>query len=65
MPTHEFNEKSERDEGIERRMNLEVPANVKPREPNHPFFLIFAEEQSGDQETAQNEEQVHAHPTGP
>jgi hypothetical protein len=48
---------------IKRRINLQPAANEKSFEVDGLSFFIFAEQQSGNQKSAQHKKQVHARPS--
>ena len=50
------------DEDPEGRINLEATANQEARDVERSVLFLLAKEESGDEEAAQDEKQVHANP---
>ena len=64
MAAVELYEGDERHKRIKRRIYFEATTDEKTLELDGSIFPVFAEKQARNQEAAQNEEEVDAHPTG-
>src|ERR1700722_202489 len=50
-------------EDVESRINLQPAADEESLQTNNMAFLVLAEEQTGNQKTTEDEEQIHARPS--
>jgi len=57
-------EHNAKNQNIEHRIELEGPAHCEPAEMDSSAFLEFREEKARNEEAADDEEEVHACPTG-
>jgi hypothetical protein len=51
------------EEYVESRVDFQPPSNEESLETNRMAFLVLAEKQAGNQETAQDEKKVHTYPS--
>jgi hypothetical protein len=59
----QLNDAGKEKEDVESRINLQPAPDEESLQTNNMAFLVLAEEQTGNQKTAEDEEEIHAGPS--